>query len=145
MGLLDGKTVLVTGILTNTYGGTLVVTNVGTGALQVGDTFKLFTAATYLGAFTNLVYPAGYTWTNNLAVDGTIGIQGLAGSPTLNYSASGNHLTFTWTGSYKLQAQTNALDVGVTSKWFDVPGGASSPVTIPVNPANGCVFYRLAQ
>jgi hypothetical protein len=37
------------------YGGTLVITNLGTISFAAGDRFKLFNAAKYLGAFTNIV------------------------------------------------------------------------------------------
>jgi autotransporter-associated beta strand protein len=135
----------VTGVVTNTYGGTLIITNVGTSALQPGDSFKLFAAAVYLGAFTNIVYPAAYTWTNSLAVDGTVSVVAVSGPPTLQYTFSGSSLTFTWTGSYKLQAQTNSLDVGISNNWHDVAGGGTSGISVPVSTANGTVFFRLAQ
>ena len=135
----------ISGVVTNTYGGTLIVTNVGSSALQPGDSFKLFSAAVYTGAFTNIVYPAGYTWTNSLAVDGTVSVVAVSGPPTLQYTFSGSSLTFTWTGSYKLQAQTNSLEVGISKNWYDVVGGGTSGVSVPVSAANGTVFFRLAQ
>ena len=136
---------LVTGLATCTYGGTLLVTNVGGSALQPGDTFKLFTAAAYAGMFTNIVYPNGYNWTNNLAGDGSVGVASLAGSPTLTYSQSAGHLNLSWTGPYKLQAQTNTLSIGISNNWHDVTGGGTSPVSVPIDSANGAVFFRLAQ
>ena len=135
----------ISGVVTNTYGGTLIVTNTGTSALQAGDSFKLFSSAVYLGAFTNIVYPTGYTWTNSLAVDGTVSVVAVSGPPTLKYTFSGSSLTFTWTGSYKLQAQTNTLAVGVSNNWYNVVGGGTSGVSVPVSAANGTVFFRLAQ
>src|SRR5439155_17347001 len=45
---------LIQGLARVTYGGTLTVTNLG-GTLAAGDTFKLFDAAIYDGAFTNIV------------------------------------------------------------------------------------------
>ncbi|MCX6930654.1 MAG: autotransporter-associated beta strand repeat-containing protein, partial [Verrucomicrobia bacterium] len=63
---------LVTGIKTNTYGGTLIVRNVGSSPLQVGDSFQLFSANRYADAFTQIIYPDGYKFTNTLAVDGRI-------------------------------------------------------------------------
>jgi autotransporter-associated beta strand protein len=57
-----------------TYGGALNVTNVGAAA-QNGDTFTLFNATSYSGAFAALTLPPGGTthWlTNNLGVNGSI-------------------------------------------------------------------------
>ena len=62
------------GISTLTEGGTLTVTNAGP-ALQIGDTFQLFSAASYTGNFATLNLPAlnnGLGWSNNLAVNGSL-------------------------------------------------------------------------
>jgi autotransporter-associated beta strand protein len=53
----------ISGALIN--GGTLVVTNIGSTALANGDSFKLFNAASYSGAFANAILPAlpaGLAW-----------------------------------------------------------------------------------
>jgi autotransporter-associated beta strand protein len=55
-----------------TYGGTLVISNLGATTLQPGDSFPLFPAASYSGSFANIFYPAGYTFSNSLATDGRI-------------------------------------------------------------------------
>src|SRR5207245_10615401 len=58
-----------------TYGGSLVVSNLGPDALAAGDNFRLFPGTTYAGAFTNLSLPAlgpGLAWNNKLLVDGSI-------------------------------------------------------------------------
>jgi hypothetical protein len=65
----------VRGITTVAYGGTLVVTNLA-GTLAAGDSFKLFDAAHYTGAFA-AISPAspgiGSTWDMSyLPVDGTL-------------------------------------------------------------------------
>jgi autotransporter-associated beta strand protein len=137
----------VTGISTLNYGGTLVVANVGGSALQVGDSFKLFDAASYSATFANIVYPNGYTFTDNLAVDGTITVASVLviTPPTLVYTPSGGDWVFTWSGSgFKLQAQTNSLAVGLSNNWVDVPGGETSGITVPgPNPAYPAVFFRL--
>jgi hypothetical protein len=40
--------------------------------------------------------------------------------------------------------QTNALTVGISNNWVDVPGSAATTSTnIVVNPALPTVFYRL--
>jgi fibronectin-binding autotransporter adhesin len=58
-----------------TYGGSLVVTRLGSTALSSGDRFQLFSAISYSGSFSSLTLPplnAGLIWTNKLAVDGSI-------------------------------------------------------------------------
>jgi hypothetical protein len=68
---------------------------------------------------------------------------------TLNYTLSGSpgaqSLDFSWTGSFKLQSQTNALNVGLSTNWYDYPGGGSSPVSVPIDSSNDSVFFRLSQ
>jgi autotransporter-associated beta strand protein len=77
-------------------------------------------------------------------ITGTGALQVGVNAPTLNVSQSGNNLNFSWSGSFKLQAQTNSLNVGISTNWFDYPGGGSSPVTVPLDAANGAVFFRLS-
>ena len=61
-----------------TYDGALVVTNVGPDALTLGDSFKLFSASSYAGAFTSIGLPpltANLLWdTSKLTSSGTITI-----------------------------------------------------------------------
>jgi hypothetical protein len=109
----------------------------------VGDKFTLFSQPLTGGAVT--VTGAGATWQNDLATDGSITVLTVsAAQPTLNFTPAGGSLQFSWTGSgYKLQAQTNSLSVGLANNWGDYPGGGTSPVSVPVNVANGAVFFRL--
>src|SRR5208282_292829 len=64
------------GALTN--GGTLIVTNIGVAALTNGNSFKLFNAASYNGAFTSVILPplpAGLGWnTNSLNTSGKLSV-----------------------------------------------------------------------
>jgi len=81
----------VRGLSNITYGGTLMVTNLG-GSLAAGDSFKLFNAGSYSGSFASLS-PAlpgpGLVWnTNTLATDGTLRIAAAA-PPARNNVASG--------------------------------------------------------
>jgi len=147
-------TIAVSG--TFTPGGTLAITNVGSG-LQVGDTFQLFSTGTSGFAAVNLQTndPANnltYTWNNTIATDGKISVasvgQLVSTTPApITFSTSGASLTLSWptdhTG-YTLQAQTNSLGIGLGTNWVDVTGSASTnQVTIPVNSTNASVFYRL--
>jgi len=78
----------------------------------------------------------------------------LLGAPSVNttptnitFAASSSQLALSWpvdhTG-WRLQSQTNALSVGLRTNWTDVVGAtATNQVIIPINPANGSVFFRL--
>ncbi len=68
-------------------------------------------------------------------------------SVRLAFQVSGNQLDLSWpVAGAHLQAQTNSPGVGITANWgSDVPGAtATNFVVVPINPANGSVFYRLA-
>jgi len=77
----------VTGLTTLNYGGSLLVTNIGAGSLTAGDSFTLFTASSYSGAFTNLTLPplsAGLLWdASNLVVNGSITVVPASGVPLI--------------------------------------------------------------
>lgn len=81
--------------------------------------------------------------TNSLTVTSSVNA-----TPTnIVSSIAGNLLTLSWpedhTG-WKLQAQTNALNAGLTGTWYEVAGSAATnQVTVPMDPANPTVFFRL--
>jgi fibronectin-binding autotransporter adhesin len=129
----------VTGALT--YGGILTILNVGSNSLTAGDTFTVFpTGGT--GSFSSIIPPDGATVS---FADGVITVVSVSAGPTLNYTnLGGGSLQFDWTGSYKLQWQTNNLTTGLNSNWEDYPGGGTSPVNVTVNPAIPAAFFRLA-
>jgi autotransporter-associated beta strand protein len=141
---------LARGITTVIYAGTLTVTNLA-GTLALNDTFKLFDATSYSGSFSATNLPAldpGLAWdVTGLTNNGTIKIvAAVVSSPTLNYAQTNNVSTFSWTGGFKLQSQTNLLTVGLvtnSSAWFDYPGGGTSPVAVTNDPASPSVFFRL--
>ncbi|MFO1487894.1 MAG: autotransporter-associated beta strand repeat-containing protein [Verrucomicrobiota bacterium] len=134
---------LVTGIGTATYGGTLTINNLA-GTLTGGESFTLFSATTHTGAFSAFspaTPGAGLNWS---FTNGVLSVVTAAvAQPTLGYSQSGSTLTLSWTGSFKLQSQTNSLTTGLSGNWSDYPGGGSSPVNITIDPANPSVFFRL--
>jgi fibronectin-binding autotransporter adhesin len=122
----------VSGLTSVTYGGTLTVTNLGP-ALQAGDSFTLFAAASYSGGFTNLVLPsltAGLGWnTNNLAVNGTLAVVSLLGvavAPVSTNVTYGTSVTLT----------ANVTGTGpFTYQWFDnatnaISGQTNSTLTL---------------
>jgi autotransporter-associated beta strand protein len=111
---LTNNSVKVTGILTE--GGTLNVTNLGGTALAAGDTFTLFNAASYNGAFANVILPSlpvGLAWnTNNLNTAGTLSVVVTAKPVIGTVSISGGGLALAGTGgvanaSFYLLGSTN--------------------------------------
>lgn len=143
---------LITGISAVTYGGTLSVSNATADAtpLVVGDSFTLFNAMTQSGNFTGITGSpgAGLRYTFSPASGILSVVTGPATNPTnITTSVSGNQLTLSWPADHtgwRLQSQTNALNVGLRSNWVDVAGSTSvNHLTITINPANGSVFFRL--
>jgi fibronectin-binding autotransporter adhesin len=127
----------VTGTLT--YGGTLTVTNLGTNALVVGDSFQIFPAGG-TGSFSSIISPLGATVA---FADGVITVVSVAAGPTLDYTPLGNGvLQFSWTGAFKLQWQTNSLAVGLAGNWNDYPD-TNNPVNVTNNPTIPAAFFRL--
>ncbi len=145
----------VVGLTSVTYGGTLQLTLTGTP--QEGDTFKLFDAASYSGAFASIT-PAipgtGLLWnTGTLATDGTLRVQsGTVSQPTLtSFGVSGTNFVLsggngTPFGSYAVLTTTNvALPLGAwdgaISGVFDSSGQYSN--AIPIDPATPRRFFRV--
>jgi autotransporter-associated beta strand protein len=138
-------------------GGTLTVTNLGA-ALHAGDSFQLFsTAVSGSFAVVNLptndpVNQVSYTWTNRLAINGTIAVLTAIGQVNTNpapitFQAAGGLLTLTWPADHigwRLQAQTNAPGAGLSTNWVTVSGATTTNrYDVQISPANGPVFFRL--
>ena len=68
-------------------------------------------------------------------------------APQLSNSVSGTTLTLTWPADhlgYRLQVQTNTLNTGLGTNWFDVPSSIlTNYLVIPVDPTMNSIFYRL--
>jgi autotransporter-associated beta strand protein len=138
----------VTGSITSTGG--LVVTNIG-GTLTNGTVFTLFSQP--VSGFSSVQLPAGYTWTTNLSVNGSItvvsgGIVGInQNSTNIVSSVSGNTLTLSWPSDHtgwRLEVQTNTLAVGLNTNWSTVAGSTTTnSMSFNINANNGSVFYRL--
>jgi autotransporter-associated beta strand protein len=138
----------VAGVTDITYGGTLIVTNVSGTPLSGGDEFTLFVASgTKSGSITNIVLQpadASVSLSFNPST-GKLIVTSLA-PPSLSYVGTGTGIQFSWTeAGYRLQAQTNGINIGLSTNWFDYPGGATSPVTVPYDAAQGSVFFRLTK
>ena len=135
-------------------GATLNVTDAGP-ALYTGTICQLFSGP--VAAFTTVNLPASngattYTWTNNIAINGTIqllsGASPVDPNPTnITSTVVGSNLQLSWPSGHTgwtLQAQTNSLNVGISGTWFDVAGSATTnQVIVPIVPGNPTVFYRL--
>jgi len=145
----------VAGIATLTAGGTLTVTNTGD-PLHAGDSFTLFTAGTYSGAFTETNLPtlnSGLDWdTSLLGTSGTISVISTNSivtdpPPTLTNSVAAGQLQLNWGteyAGYTLQMQTNTLGKGLGTNWQSIPGSETMTSTnIQIDPAVPTTFYRL--
>jgi hypothetical protein len=107
--------------------------------------------------FSNVVVTANTlagTWsvTNGLSIGVVNGAQlrylGAAiPSPVINMQRSGNQLTLSWPSpGWTLQTQTNSTAVGIRTNWVNVSGSTTTNLMVlPINPANGSVFYRLVN
>ena len=141
---------VVNGSASNIGTGAVIITNAGP-ALSVGDSFKLFSGVVAGGnALTITPAPgAGLTWSNRLAIDGSIMVISLptvASNPTnLTYSVSNNVLTLNWPATdLGWIAQSNSVSVANSNYWFDIQGSASGTgLTNTINPSMTNVFYRL--
>ena len=130
--------------MTCTYGGTLVVTNVGSSPLQPGDSFQLFAASARNLAFSSIVYPDGYNWTNSLSADGRVGVESVASPPTRRLASRRAQSRFCRMAisrsrppgrlgtAYRLWASPDVAATPIASTWTLLSSGtiSSSPFTI---------------
>jgi hypothetical protein len=137
---------LVSSVGSIATGGTLVVTNLGP-PLQPGGAFPLFQMP--VSGFTTTSLPslsANCAWINHLTVDGTIRV--ISAVPTnITVLTTNDMWMLSWPGdrrAWTLQTQTNSPDMGLGTNWIDVPNSTRvSQLPFPVDPADGCVFFRL--
>ena len=138
-------------------GGSLIITNLGPD-LKAGDSFKLFSVAIGGSGFTTVNLPtnaasgASYTWTNKLAVDGTIQVLTATGGVNTNATnitsiVTGTQLVLSWPTDHigwHLQAQTNAIGIGLTTNWTSLPSTSTvNSYTNVIDASKGAVFYRM--
>ena len=132
--------VVVSGTINNIGSGTVNVSNLG-GPLSIGDSFKLFNQAMVNGGALT-VTGGGVTWTNKLAIDGSIQVLSTGGNVppsfppgSVSILPSGN-ISLTATGSigttFKLWASTNVTLTPITNTWTLLSSGTvtTSPFTI---------------
>jgi len=135
----------IVGLTSVSFGGTLVVSNIGPDALVQGNSFQLFNIGGS-GNFANVmpVLPPPLSWN----FEPSLGVLSVVGPrPTLLFANNGNSVTFNWLNgggyTFKLQAQTNSVNAGISTNWFDYPGGGTTGVTVPLDRSQGSVFFRL--
>jgi hypothetical protein len=141
----------ITGPTSIAYGGTLVVNNQA-GVLAPGDSFTIFSAGTYSGAFTR-ISPAtpgtGLVWDlGTLDTEGILRVIATNKAP-ITAHMTGHQVSLSWPSNnlgWYLQSQTNAPGVGLTTNWVTVPGSASTNfLSFTINPGVGSVFFRLVS
>jgi autotransporter-associated beta strand protein len=145
----------ITGLTSIACDGTLIVTNLGTTALAAGDTFQIFSAASYGGAFASATLPAlagNLIWTNRLAIDGTLAVVNPVSTVPTNlvWSVSGTNLNLSWPADHsgwRLLVQTNNLLNGISANsndWMTIPGSAlTNQMVVPLDATLPLDFYRL--
>jgi len=144
---------IVSGALTNAGTGNLIITNIGTSALQTGNRFFVFNKAMSNGAALNILSP-GITasWSNGLAVDGSIQILATIPITPTNITyvvtgpASAPVLTMSWPAGYLgWSLQSNSVGLLSTNSWFVIPGSSSgTSVTVPYDRTKTNVFFRMS-
>jgi rhamnogalacturonan endolyase len=151
---LTNNAVKISGTLIE--GGTLNVTDLGIGTLTSGDSFKVFNAGVYSGAFTDFVLPplgSNLAWkTSTLSGSGVISVVPLSPPPAIgkvriegsNVIFSGTNAPDAWT--YYILSSTN-LSLPLTN-WTRIAtnqtdGNGNYAVTNSVNPNLPQIFLIL--
>jgi hypothetical protein len=85
---------------------------------------------------------------NYLAVEYNLSTTPINANPTnIVFSLANNQITLSWPADHtgwQLQAQTNGVQVGLSTNWVNVSGSmGTDQVVVPLNLTNGSVFYRL--
>ena len=80
-----------------------------------------------------------------------IKLAGIVTSPTssakLTNSVSGSVLSLSWPAGqgWRLQSQTNSLNIGLRTNWVNASDASISSTNITINPGKPTVFYRLVN
>jgi hypothetical protein len=134
------------------YSGTLNLANISGTPLAAGNSFQIFSAASYSGSFSTITPStpgAGLTWNVNQLSSGIISVSGTANAIISSTSLSGTNLVFSGTGgtgsgSYYVLSTTNLQ----TGPWITNSTGAflsngSFSVTNPIVHGAPQQFYQL--
>ena len=141
---LTGNRLQVNGLLT--FGGTLVISDLGGTPLQAGDTFQLFSAPDSRGAFASIRSPPGYSFDESQLADGTLRVVTAPPPPGFQaFSVSGGTVALTWPAQYRgWLAQFNSAGLANPDAWLDIPGSeAVTSLSFPLDPDLPKEFYRL--
>ncbi|HEV2692699.1 MAG TPA: polysaccharide lyase family protein [Verrucomicrobiae bacterium] len=134
--------------------GTLNITNVCI-SLTNGDSFKIFTAGTFSGGFTNILLPPladGLLWdTNTLKAAGTLSVVTLTPPLIAGIQVVGNNLAIIGNGGaagwpYQVLTTTNLINsvwTPVATNQFDLGGNFSQTITNAIDPNQPQKFYQL--
>ena len=136
------------------FSGSLTISNLGPTLLAGGDSFQLFSATGYSGAFSSLTLPAlpaGLSWTNRLLLNGSLAVVAPAPLQIGGVLRSGTNLNFSVTGGsagkpWNLLTSTNLalpLSSWITNRSgiFDSSGNVS--ITNGVNTIEPRRFFRI--
>jgi autotransporter-associated beta strand protein len=99
---------------------------INSGTLMAGQSYPLLSWTSGAAPAGSLEVPSGFS--GYLSLSGNmllLNVTAVSG-PALSFTRTGNSLQFSWNngfGSFKLQAQTNSLHVGLSTNWADYPGG----------------------
>ncbi len=87
-----------------------------------------------------------YALVTNTSANGTGGIVYKFVALRLTFQRTGNSLDISWpVAGGRLQTQTNTINAGLGTNWVTLPGSTTTNrVIVPIDQANGSVFYRLA-
>ncbi|HOX02373.1 MAG TPA: PQQ-dependent sugar dehydrogenase [Candidatus Paceibacterota bacterium] len=87
-----------------------------------------------------------YALVTNTSANGTGGVVYRLFSMRLTVQLSGSMLDISWpVAGGRLEAQANGPGIGIGTNWVTVPSStATNHVVVPIDPANGSAFYRLA-
>jgi polygalacturonase len=146
--------------------GTNFATMAVNGNLFLGGTINISTNSSFTnGIYTLMTYtgslagsgptlgsaPPNFKYSISTSVPGQVN---LVVAPTVNttptnlvFSLTGDMLRLNWPQDHlgwRLQIQTNNLNMGLGTNWVTVPGSTNVITTnMVINPANGTVFFRL--
>ena len=121
----------------------------------VGSSFNLLNYTSESGVlFTNTALPPSFTWQTNY--NPTAFVLSMISGPAVTNTAAPNlfmanlaptHLYLAWPGDHtgwRLESQTNALNVGLRTNWFTVSGSPlTNQIFMPIDTNNPAVFFRM--
>lgn len=146
-----GTNDLLNGLTQVKFDGTLEISNLGN-SLAAGDSFKLFNANNYSGDFSAIIPAApraGLAWnTSQLDVDGRLAVITVnTNSTQIAVGTENGKINLHWPDDHvgwRLQMQTNSLDIGLSVNWVNVVGSRNTnTVILPLDKNSGSEFFRL--